>query len=55
MKLIKAMQILEDHNKWRRAEGRCNDSEFLSLPKYSPEEIGRAIDTVLSNLKEGIK
>ena len=53
MKLIDAIEMLEEHNKWRRAEGRYVETNIFS--PNSPRDIGIAIDTVLLNLKKGIQ
>lgn len=50
MKVEKAIEILEQHNKWRRGEGEINEMPF------SPYELGKAIDVVvflLPRLKQG--
>jgi hypothetical protein len=44
MKIKKAIKILEYHNQWRR--GKTDD------PKYTPRQIGKAIDTMINFLKD---
>lgn len=44
MKLSKAIEIIEYHNRWRRGE--------IEDMKYTPTEIGIAIDTVLLHLRK---
>lgn len=47
MKLKKAAEILEKHNKWRR--------DNSVVPKYeiaNPKELGIAIDTVVNHLSQ---
>lgn len=47
MKLKEAIKILEHHNKWR------TDNSFPSkIPMQEPKKITKAIDTVLTHLKE---
>lgn len=43
MKLKKAIETLESHNKWRRG-----DDEYMQ----SPKEIGKAIDYAINALKK---
>lgn len=47
MKLTKAIEIVEKHNKWRRAN---EDLEMVN-----PTELGKAIDTLLEYCKKGVK
>lgn len=47
MKLSKAIEILEKHNHWRRAEVDCK--------MVNPKELGIAIDTILEYCKKGVK
>lgn len=50
MKLKKAAEILEQHNKWRR------DNDFPSKYEMAdPKELGVAIDTVVKFIKHGLK
>jgi hypothetical protein len=51
MKLQQAIQILKDHNKWRRFQG-MSDAPKESDPKMShPRELGIAIDTVVNHFE----
>jgi len=51
MKLKEAIQILKDHNKWRRFQG-MSDAPKESDPKMShPRELGIAIDTVVNHFE----
>ena len=49
MKLIKAIEILESHNKWRR--DRSFDNWERQLKMANPTELGIAIDTVVKHYK----
>ena len=53
METQKAIEILREHNRWRRGEGKY-DQPGITLP-YSPKEIGIAIDVVTNELEELIK
>ena len=49
MKIKEAVQILEDHNKWRQ------DDTIPSTYEYSsPRKITEAINTIVSYFKENI-
>jgi len=45
-----ALEILIDHNKWRRGEGEYEYGDSTVLSKYSPYEIGLAIDKIIEVL-----
>jgi len=45
MKLKKAIEILRYHNRWRRG--------VVDEPKYTPTEIGKAIDKVVEYYIQG--
>jgi hypothetical protein len=52
MEIQKAIQILKDHNKWRRFQG-ANDMPTESDPKMAyPRELGIAIDTVVNHFEK---
>lgn len=44
MKIKKAIKILQYHNMWRRG--------FEDNPKYTPKEIGIAIDKLIEEVKK---
>ena len=51
MKLKKAIQILKDHNEWRRFDA-VSDLPIESDPKMAhPRDLGIAIDTVVSHFE----
>lgn len=50
MKLKKAVEILEKHNKWRRDNSIPSKYEMAN-----PKELGIAIDTVVQFIKEDLK
>ena len=51
MKLKKAIQILKDHNEWRRFDG-VSDLPIESYPSMAaPRDLGIAIDTVVSHFE----
>ena len=47
MKLKQAIQILKDHNEWRRFEGTSDAPIELYPSMAHPRELGIAIDTVV--------
>lgn len=50
MKIEKAIEILEDHNNWRRDRSEIP----ASPPKHTAEELGIAIETILDFAKGNI-
>lgn len=46
----KAIEILREHNRWRRGEGEY-DQPGTTLP-YTPKEIGIAIDVVIEEIEK---
>lgn len=48
MEIEKAIEILENHNKWRR-----NTDDSLDLKQANPTELGIAIETVVKKIKFG--
>ena len=51
MKLKEAIQILKDHNEWRRFDG-VSDLPIESYPSMSaPRDLGIAIDTVVKHFE----
>ena len=51
MKLKEAIQILKEHNEWRRFQG-ANNMPTESYPSMAhPRELGIAIDTVVWHFK----
>jgi len=51
MKLKEAIQILKEHNEWRRFEG-TSDAPIELYPKMAqPRELGIAIDTVVNHFE----
>jgi len=49
MTLKTAVKIVEDHQKWRRGEPPYDDYPYKKdEPKYTPKELGIAIDCLLS-------
>ena len=51
MKLKEAIQILKEHNEWRRFQG-ANNMPTESYPSMAhPRELGMAIDTVVSHFE----
>ena len=47
-----AIQILTDHNKWRRGEGEYGYGEMHLAQTYTPAEIGEAIDIAIHLMSE---
>jgi len=47
MKLKEAIQILKDHNLWRRYDGKIGEGLKMSQPR----ELGIAIDTVVKHFE----
>ena len=45
MKLKEAIQILKDHNLWRRYDGKIGEGPKMAQPR----DLGIAIDTVVSH------
>jgi len=51
MKIKQAIQILKDHNEWRRFDG-VSDLPIESYPSMAhPRELGIAIDTVVNKFE----
>jgi len=51
MKLKEAIQILKDHNTWRRFDG-TSDASIESYPSMAaPRDLGIAIDTLVSHFE----
>ena len=51
MKLQQAIQILKDHNEWRRFDG-ISDAPIELYPSMAhPRELGIAIDTVVNKFE----
>ena len=48
MEIEKAIEILENHNKWRR-----NTDDSLDLKQANPTELGIAIEIVVKKFKIG--
>ena len=46
MELSKAIQILEQHNKWRR-----DRNDIKSIPMVNATQLGISIDTVVNEFK----
>jgi|TARA_R100000049_G_C1857965_1_gene22622 hypothetical protein len=44
MSTAEALEILQYHNKWRRGE------HYIENPKYTPKQIGQAIDVAIKIL-----
>ena len=51
MKLQQAIQILKDHNEWRRFEGTSDAPIELYPSMAHPRELGIAIDTVVNHFE----
>jgi len=47
MELKQAVQILKDHNAWRR-----DNKSVIPQPMISPKELGIAIDVVVNHLTD---
>jgi len=47
MELKQAVQILKDHNAWRR-----DNTSLIPQPMISPKELGIAIDVVVNHLTD---
>ena len=45
MELKQAVQILKDHNEWRR-----DNTSLIPQPMISPKELGIAIDVIVDHL-----
>ena len=47
MELKQAVQILKDHNEWRR-----DDTGLIPQPMISPKDLGIAIDVIVEHLTD---
>ena len=47
MELKQAVQILKDHNEWRR-----DNTRLIPQPMISPKELGEAIDVIVDHLTD---
>ena len=47
MELKQAVQILKDHNAWRR-----DNTSLIPQPMISPKELGKAIDVIVDHLTD---